>query len=182
MDELFGVVNVPSGIWIDEEGMIVRPPETAYPGKVAQLEYWAENPITDPDPYVLAVAEETMNIRVRPKKYWYALLDWVENGADSKYALSPDEVVDRSRPAGKEASEATAHFELGQHLHRTGHQDDAIEHFREAHRLQPGNWTYKRQAWSMVDENQGPNDVYEGDWVGDIKKLGAENYYAPLDM
>ena len=31
VDELFGVTNVPSGVWIDEAGTIVRPPETAYP-------------------------------------------------------------------------------------------------------------------------------------------------------
>ena len=26
----------------------------------------------------------------------------------------------------------------------------AIAHFNECHRLQPDNWTYKRQAWSLV--------------------------------
>jgi tetratricopeptide (TPR) repeat protein len=182
MDELFGVVNVPSGIWIDEQGTIVRPPETAYPGKVSQLEHWAENPVPELDEYLLATAEETMKIQVRPKKYYYALIDWAEHGAESKYALSPDAVVDRSRPAGKEASEAAAHFELGQHLHRMGEEDAAVGHFREAHRLNPSNWTYKRQAWSMVDDRQGPNDVYEGDWLSDVRRLGPENYYAPLDM
>src|SRR5204863_43812 len=32
LTDLLGIVNVPSGIWIDEDGVIVRPPETAYPG------------------------------------------------------------------------------------------------------------------------------------------------------
>jgi hypothetical protein len=24
---------------------------------------------------------------------------------------------------------------------------------------------------------QGPTDVYESSWIGDVKKIGAENYY-----
>ena len=55
-------------------------------------------------------------------------------------------------------------------------------HFREAHRLQPDNWTYKRQAWILVHPFQGPTEHYDGDWVSDVREIGAENYYPPLEM
>ena len=181
LDELFGVVNVPSGIWIDERGMIVRPPETAYPAIPDFLKQAAELP-ENLDDYLADVLRESSKIRIQPRRYMNALHDWVENGSASRYALSPDEVVAKSRARPREAAEAAAQFELGQHLHRAGHPEDAVEHFREAHRLQPENWTYKRQAWSMVHASQGPSDVYDSDWLTDVRKIGAENYYERLDM
>jgi hypothetical protein len=77
-------------------------------------------------------------------------------------------------------AEAAASFELGQYLHRQGHA--AALWFRVAHRLHPANWTYKRQAWTLVDPEQGPSEVYEGDWLSDVRAIGAENYYPPLDL
>ena len=77
---------------------------------------------------------------------------------------------------------SAAHFELGQHLYRAGRRDEAVPHLREAHRLQPQNWTYKRQAWSFADPAQGPTDLYEGNWLDDVLKIGAENYYPALKM
>ncbi len=88
-------------------------------------------------------------------------------------------------------SAAAAHFELGQHLLLAGHHDAARRHFAESHRLQPENWTYRRQAWSLEPGGtggmarfwQGPSDndpeawPYPGDWVSDIRAIGAENYY-----
>ena len=53
--------------------------------------------------------------------------------------------------------------------------------FREAHRLQPDNWTYKRQAWTFVDPLQGPTEPYDSDWLSDVKEIGAENYYPEID-
>lgn len=181
LDELFGVVNVPSGIWINEQGMIVRPPEPAYPARPDFLKQASELP-ENLDDYLADVLRESAKIRIQPRRYMNALRDWVANGSTSRYALTPEDVIARSRARPPEAAEAAAQFELGQHLHRTGHPDDAVAHFREAHRLQPENWTYKRQAWTMVHASQGPSNVYEGDWLSDVRKIGAENYYERLDM
>ena len=70
-------------------------------------------------------------------------------------------------------------------VRRDAHEEPrpaAIPHFAEARRLEPGNWTYKRQAWSFADPLQVETGPYEGDWLTDIRELGPESYYAPLDM
>jgi hypothetical protein len=173
---------VPSGIWIDENGVIVRPPEPAWPGKAVFREFIPRELPPDTDPWVVKALDLTKQIRHNPERYLAALRDWAANGADSRFALSPEEVVARSRPRPMASAEAAAQFELGQHLHRAGFGDDAVPHFREAHRLEPDNWTYKRQAWTFADPLQRPNDVYEGDWAGDVEKAGPENYYPRSDI
>jgi hypothetical protein len=177
VDELFGIVNVPSGVWIDESGTIVRPPETAYPRRP----YFLDREIPpDATPRQAARMAETKKMRVDADAYVAALRDWVAQGAESRFALSPEEVLRRSRPRPIEEAMAAAHFELGQHLYRTGRTDDAVRHFRDAHRLQPDNWTYKRQAWTLADPDQGPTELYDGDWLSDVQQSGAENYYLPF--
>ncbi len=121
-------------------------------------------------------------MQLQPKAYVAALRDWVEHGAASRYALSPEEVLERSAPRPPELAQAAASFALGQHLHRHGRPERAVHWFRESHRLAPDNWTYRRQAWTFADPGQGPTDVYEGSWLVDVQRSGAENYYAPLDM
>jgi hypothetical protein len=174
VDELFGIVNVPSSVWIDESGTIVRPPETAYPRRPYFLDR-----VIPPDATQRQAARmaETKKMRVDAEGYMAALRDWVDRGAESRFALTPDEVLRRSRPRPIEEAMAAAHFEMGQHLHLTGCADGAVRHFREAHRLQPDNWTYKRQAWTLTDPDQGPTDLYDGDWLSDVQRSGAENYY-----
>ena len=179
LDELLGIVNVPSGIWIDEEGVIVRPPETAYPRRPGFLD--REIP-PDATPGQIASIEAVRSLRIDAETYVSALRDWVERGPASRYVMSPDEVIEQSRPRSLDEARAAAHFELGQHLHRTGHPEDAIPHFRASHRLDPFNWTYKRQAWTFVDPSQRPNEVYDGDWLSDVLEIGPENYYPPLKM
>jgi hypothetical protein len=179
LDALLGITNVPMGVWIDERGMIVRPPEVASLPREAfrNVELPADAPQR-----LREMLEEARKIRTEPERYMAALRDWVAKGSESRFALSPEEVVRRSIPRPFEVSLAAANFELGQHLHRSGEPDAAVAFFREAHRLQPDNWTYKRQAWTFVDPLQGPSEQYESDWLTDIRKIGAENYYPPLDL
>jgi hypothetical protein len=179
VDVLFGIVNVPSGVWIDESGMIVRPPETAYPRRPPFL----DRPIGDDDPpHVRERLQVIKELRIDADTYMRGLRDWVANGAESAYALSPREVVRRARGRSADDALAAAHFELGQYLFRAGNHPGAVPHFRAAHRLQPANWTYKRQAWSIVDPSQGPTGLYDGDWLSDVRAVGAENYYPALEM
>jgi len=179
LDELLGIVNVPMGVWIDQDGMLVRPPEPAFP--------WRPRPMPDEilaqlPAVTVEQLREAAKMNIDPERYVAALRDWVQRGSDSEYALAPDEVVERSRPREVAESEAAACFELGQHLHRGGHPDDAVRWFRRAHRLQPDNWTYKRQAWSLADPLQDRTEQYDSDWLTDVRQIGAENYYPPVKL
>jgi hypothetical protein len=185
LDELLGVVNVPSALWVDEDGMIVRPPHTAAVERYDFSKLKAPEGLPDDlDAHIRDMLEQVKRIpRFDADHYVDALRDWVEHGAASEYVLSPDEVVLKSAPRPPAVAEAAAEFELGQYLHHAGHVDDARAHFRAAHRLQPDNWTYKRNAWELVSPGiQGPTDFYDGDWLSDIKAAGPEHYYAPPDF
>ena len=182
VDELLGIVNVPMAVWIDEDGVLVRPPEVAHPGRLGMLLPADADLPQDLPPIALDTLAETRKIRVRPERYASALRDWAANGAASRFALTAQEVIERSRVRTPEVSEAAAHFELGQHLFRAGHPNDARLHFRAAHRLDPSNWTYKRQAWSIEDPFQGPSEHYDSDWVSDVRAIGAQNYYPLPDL
>jgi hypothetical protein len=151
MDALFGVTNIPSGIWIDEEGVIVRPHESAVPPPVMR-------PDKDGNPQPWGMGGR---FGFDADSYAAMLRDWVRRGPDSEYALSPTEVVARSHPQSVEVSQAAAHFELAQHLWRQeGFSERALAHFAQAHTLQPDNITYKRQAYSQyrVSTTDEPDD------------------------
>lgn len=178
VDELFGIVNVPNGVWIDEDGMIVRPAEPAHPGRNPLTDSFRTMDLSTLEPGIADVLREARKIQTDPEGYVAMLRDWAERGSDSAYAHSPDEVIRRSRARGPDGATAAAHFELGQHLHRNGEHDAAVPHWREAHRLDPDNWTYRRNAWNFEDPGrQGRTDVYDSSWYEDVLKIGAENYY-----
>ncbi len=191
---LFGVVNIPNTVWINEEGIIVRPVEAAWPAtRDSAAKSMANNPDL-PEKFKNFAKNMAKGMPERERSaaaYIVGLRDWAHNGADSEYVLSPDEVIARSQPRGIEQAAAAAHFELAQHLHHKGETSTAVTHFREAHRLQPDNWTYKRQAWELASRIGGPMDrfwqgpvpgqeeawPYDGDFISDVEGLDGAAYY-----
>lgn len=152
MADLFGVVNIPSSIWIDENGMIVRPAEAApAPPKPDQKGVGGTNmevPTNVPE-RLKQMMGEAAKIPNNQAEYHAALQDWIEKGADSEFVMSPEKVIDRSRPRDEKSALGHAHFELAAELEMRGNHDLAIKHFRKAHKLVPDSWTFRRQAWSL---------------------------------
>ena len=166
-------------VWIDEDGTIVRNAESA------SIE---RSPLRDMDipdglpERMTRMLTEVKAIPTTPRPTGRRSSTGSTTAADSPFALSPDEVIARSRPRGADEAEAAACFELGQHLRAAVGDDAAVPWWRRAHELDPGNWTYKRQAWTLVttaagatenDLIQGPNDVYAGNWLDDVVASGG---------
>ncbi len=184
LDALFGVVNIPNVFWIDEAGVIVRPPEPGWPPGDDYPEWltgFMEERNAAVEKKAAEIEQDDPELAARMRggqdrdSYPDAIRDWAHNGADSSFVMTPDQVLEASAPRGVDKSEGAAHFELANHLWTAGDRDSAISHFNEAHRLQPDNWTYKRQAWSLVGNeaagggemgrfNQGPLPGAEADW------------------
>lgn len=174
-----GFTNIPMAVWIDEDGNLVRPAESA------SIE---RSPLRDME--IPEGLPERLGLMYRAVKeipddgeaYRAAILDWVRNGAESRFALRPHEVIERSQPRSADEARASACFELGNHLRTTVGSDAAVRWWREAHRLHPKNLAYKRQAWTLVttpegaaenDLMQGPNDVYDSNLLDDVLDSGG---------
>ena len=187
IDELFGITNVPMAVWIDESGTLVRPAEAASisPSPYAAIE------INDAMPERLQhVLGEMQQMPDTGEAYRAAIVDWAQRGTDSPFALSPDAVIDASQPRSADHSRAAACFELGRRAHDAGDDAAAIRWWKQAHELFPENWTYKRQAWTLVstpedgasDLAQEVQDVYGTSWSDEFVRTGGANYSVTPDL
>jgi len=187
--DLFGVVNIPESIWINEEGMIVRPAEAAPPPPVDGTSPPMDVPPELPQ-RMMEIMGEAGKIESDPEVYHQALKDWIAKGRESEFALDEQTVIERSRPRNLDKAQGHAHFEMASYLESSGNHELAIKHFKEAHQLVPESWTFRRQAWSLEPVGDGPfarfwqgpspdkDWPYEGDWLTDIRREGPENYYS----
>lgn len=148
----YHMVNVPTAVWIDERGRIVRPNEVAF--------------IDD---------RFKSFTNMESAKYIDAIRDWAANGAKSIYVLSETELKTRLQPPSDERGRADAEFALAEFLYKAGKGSDAIPHFKEAQRLDPDNWNYKRQAWALSNAERD----YGTSFQQEVKKLNGKPYYEP---
>jgi tetratricopeptide (TPR) repeat protein len=146
------MVNVPTAVWINEQGRIVRPNEVAYVD----------------DRY------KSMH-RLEAAEYLEAIRDWAANGDQSVFALSEKELKERLAPQNPDWARATAEFGLAEYLYRQGQQAASIKHYKEAQRLNPDNWNYKRQAWALSDAERD----YGTSFMKEVQKLNGKPYYPP---
>ena len=151
----YGMVNVPTAVWIDEQGRIVRPNEVAFID----------------DRY-----KSFTNMESAP--YIDAIRDWAANGEKSIYVLDETDLKARLKPHGVERARADAEFALGEYLYKQGKSVDAIPHFKEAQRLDPDNWNYKRQAWALSDADRD----YGTNFRKEVQKLKGKPYYERRKM
>ena len=156
VSKLYGMVNVPTGVWINEQGKIVRPNEVAFAD-----DRFKNFTGLDSAPYLAA------------------LRDWAEKGEKSAYVMSEEKLHEKLTVSDAHLLMASAEFGLGEHLYKSGHLPEAIPHFKEAQRLNPKSWNYKRQAYALSDAQRD----YGTTFAEEVKKSGGSKiYYAPPDL
>jgi len=156
VSKLYNMVNVPTGVWIDEHGKIVRPNEVAF------------------------VDDRFKNFSgLDSAPYLNALADWAEKGNQSIYAMSEERLREKLTVNNPDIALAAAEFGLGEHLYKSGHLTEAIPHFKEAQRLNPKSWNYKRQAYALSDAMRD----YGTTFMDEVEKAGGSKaYYPPPDL
>ena len=153
ISSLYNFVNVPSGVWIDEEGRIVRWNEGTYAAqhKLGTIEFGSD-------------------------LYVPALKDWLAKGADSEYVWTPEEVAAHIIPRTDDAEKAEPTFKLGVYFHERGDEERANKYWEESQRLNPDSWNFHRQDWSFTPSEAGAN------WLKKVQTLGNKPYYAPMNL
>jgi hypothetical protein len=164
--DLYGMVNVPQSVWIDERGRIVRPPETAGSTDHFRRMDLATRTLPPEDQAARAAARAA---------YLDAVKQWVLTGA---HALDTKDVARKLPRITPEIARAYAHFRLGVWLQRQGKTAEADRHFAEASRLHPDSWNMWRQAADLTAVGNASGPAF---WER-VKALGDRPYYPPPDL
>jgi len=151
---LYNLVNVPSGVWIDEAGKIQRINEGTYAAVHA-------NGAFGTDEYVPIVR------------------DWVAKGADSEYVWDLEQVRANIFQRTPEAEMAQPAFRIGTHYFTQGNDAKAEQYWTMAQELDPTSWNYLRQ--DLQYEDGGSAGPAWRERRTQIESAGG-TYYAPLGI
>ena len=117
--DLYRIINVPTGLWIDERGRIVRPNDAVFGNDTfAHMTGVTSGPHLD------------------------ALRAWVKTGA-LPFGSDADVRARQVLPTADEQL-ARAEYTLAWFLHRQGRTEAAERHFLRAGELAPHDWTIRR--------------------------------------
>jgi len=167
--ELYGIVNVPQAVWIDERGTIVRPAESAGAYEGFRKMNRATREVPD------EVLKRTADAK---STYVNAVRDWVLRGPESEHALSADRARAHLPALTEDTATAQAMFRLGQFLIRHDQREEGQRWLEEATRRHPDSWCLWRQQAGVNEMGFAAlPDFWER-----VDALGDRRYYAPVDM
>ena len=149
--DLYNIVNVPTVLWIDKQGRIVRPNDVTF--------------ATDTFRHITGLES------VRPLQ---AIRDWVTGKARALDAATARRL--QTLPSSDD-QQARAEFGLGQWLWERGQRDAAERHFVRAGELAPHDFTIRRGTMPMRGmDPMGP----EFRSMRDAWRDAGHPYYRPL--
>ncbi len=151
---LYNLVNVPSGVWIDEEGRIKRINEGTY-------------------------AKSHMNGAFGTDEYVPIVRDWVAKGDASRHVWNTDKVKDSIVQRTPQAEQAQPTFRLGTYYFGNDNDEKAELYWTRAQELDPTSWNYLRQ--DLLYEEGGSAGPQWRERVQEVDSAGG-SYYAPLEI
>ena len=133
--ERYGITNVPSVVWVDEDDRIVKPPTIA-PGDDQFREY----------------------TKIDSEQHHDLLRAWVREGTLPESADAPPHVRTDAE------QQALAERRVAAHLQRSGRTEAARTHLARAQELAPWDWTVRRGGIAMTGGDPFLGDEFLSFW------------------
>jgi hypothetical protein len=148
--ERYGIVNIPTTVWIDEQDRVVRPAS-------------------------IAPADDKFRdfTHIDSSVHHTALRRWVLDGVAP---LTDDEIRDRQTPPEPEVQLARTERRLAVHLLRAGDRDHAERHLAAALTLAPNDWTIRRGSMPMRGQDPFGQEFF--DFYQEWEAAGRPGYGA----
>jgi hypothetical protein len=133
--DLYAMINVPTVVWIDEAGRIVRPNDAQF-GTDTFTQFHGK----------------------RSAPFLAAVRAWVTG---KQPPPAPQQVRSQQMLPTPEQQLARAEFTLAWHLHQQGRVEAAERHFERAGQLSPHDWTIRRGSMPIRGKNPMGPEFFE---------------------